>query len=118
MYTQYLVNNLKIFELTDQNIVQKSITSFSVKPAEFGVFFSQNGIMSVFFFFNQSSKYSFSACRVVKNLYFDTEDYQHRHPIWSHILQISTSFAVFVVERLLQNMALLMLKHAMIMLIY
>ena len=46
MYTQYVVNNLKIFELTDQNIVQKS---FSEKQAEFGVFFSQNGIMSVFF---------------------------------------------------------------------
>ena len=115
MYTQYVVNNLKIFELTDQNIVQKS---FSEKQAEFGVFFSQNGIMSVFFFFNKSSKYNFSVSRVVKNLYFETEDHQYRHPIWSHMLQISTSFAVFVVERLLQNMAILMWKHAMIMLIY
>ena len=57
---------------------------------------SQNGVMPVSFF-SQSSIYSVSVSRVGNKLYFDTEDYQYTCiTIWNYILQIYSSFAVFV----------------------
>ena len=50
------------------------------------------------------------------NYIFHTEDYQYRYTIWTYIFQIYTSFALFLVERLLQNVVILMQKLAVIVL--
>ena len=84
------------------------VTTFTVKLAEFDVFYSQYEIVPVFF--PEPIKYSVSVSKVVSKLYFDTEDYQYRYTKWNYILQVYTNFTMFVVERLLQNMVMLLMQ--------